>query len=338
MPAAPVKVTVLTTLYNKGAYVEEAVRSVLANTFTDFELLVVDDASTDDGLEKVKAISDPRIRILESAVNTGRAAAANRGFDAARGEYVAVLDADDVAHPERLAKQVAFMDARPDVGVSGTAYQAFGQKARSVSWPSTDLECRTKLLFRDPVLYGSSIIRRSVMEQHALRCDATWRRPGMDYLFICGFHPYTHYANLDEVLLYYRSGENNMRHGRSHMEDRAHIVQGIFKILELPLSEAELTAQLAYNGLFREAVDARGVRQLFAWKAKLTALNRARMLFPTEAFEQELEDRWENMFHALADRDLGAGIAHFRLSGKWPMDRMAYLAKTTLNRWTGRKR
>ncbi len=88
------RVTVLMTLHNKGPFVEEAVRSVLASTLTDLELLVVDDASTDGGLDIVRGIHDPRIRILESAVNTGRAAAANRGLDAARGTFVAVLDAE----------------------------------------------------------------------------------------------------------------------------------------------------------------------------------------------------------------------------------------------------
>ena len=97
MPTAPSKVTVLMTLYNKAPFVAEAVQSILDNTFTDLELLVVDDASTDGGLEVVRSIADPRIRLLESPVNTGRAAAANRGYDAARGEYVAVLDADDIA-------------------------------------------------------------------------------------------------------------------------------------------------------------------------------------------------------------------------------------------------
>ncbi|MFN3875163.1 MAG: glycosyltransferase family 2 protein, partial [Flavobacteriales bacterium] len=114
------RITVLMTLHNKGAYVAEAVRSVLSSTLPDFELLVIDDASTDDGPAIVRAFADPRIRLLANAANLGRAASANRGFDEARGEYIAILDADDAMEPDRLAKQAALLDARPELGACGT--------------------------------------------------------------------------------------------------------------------------------------------------------------------------------------------------------------------------
>lgn len=338
MAAAPVKVTVLMTLYNKAPFVAEAVRSILNGTFTDLELLVVDDASTDGGLAVVKAIADPRIRTLESPVNTGRAAAANRGYDAARGEYVAVLDADDLAHPERLARQVAFMDAHPEVGISGTAYQVLGQETPIVCWPATDAECRAKLLFGDPVLYGSSIIRRSVIEQHALRCDPTWRHPGMDYLFTVRFSPHARYANLPEALLYYRMGANNMRHARNPLEDKRRLIQEVFRTFDLPMTDAELDLELALHELFRVPFTTKRVEELHLWIQRLAALNRARRLFPADLFEAELERRWKRLFHTFADHDLGAGLAHMRLSGRWPKDRSIYMAKATFNRWTSRKR
>ena len=92
------RITVLMTYCNEGTYVQEALESVLRSTFTDFELLVVDDASRDDGLAFIRAFADTRLRILESTVNTGRAAEANRGYDAALVEYMATLDADDIMH------------------------------------------------------------------------------------------------------------------------------------------------------------------------------------------------------------------------------------------------
>ncbi|HQW31108.1 MAG TPA: glycosyltransferase family 2 protein [Flavobacteriales bacterium] len=338
MPAAPVKVTVLMTLYNKAPFVAEAVQSILDNTFTDLELLVVDDASTDGGLEVVRSIADPRIRLLESPVNTGRAAAANRGYDAARGEYVAVLDADDIAHPERLAKQVAFMDTHPEVGISGTAYQVLGRSGPVARWPTTDAECRAKLLFGDPVLYGSSIMRRSLLANHALRCDPAWRHPGMDYLFTVRFAQYTRYANLPEALLHYRMGSNNMRHERDPAEDKRRIIKEVFRIFSLPMTDPELELQLALHDLFRVPFTARHVVELRSWTRRLAAMNRERRLFPEDLFEAELERRWKRLFHHLADHDLSAGLTHLRLSGSWPMSRSTYLVKATLNRWTGRKR
>lgn len=335
MQKAP-RVTVLTTLYNKGSFVEEAVRSVLAQTFTDFELLVVDDASTDGGLEKVKTIGDPRIRILESAVNTGRAAAANRGYDAATGEYIAVLDADDIMAPERLARQVAFMDANREVGISGTAYRVIGSE-RTGRWPAKDAECRTGLLFGDAVVYGSAIMRRSLVEAHGLRCNATWRWPGMDYLFTLSFHPYTQYANLPEPLVQYRMGANNMRHERDPLEDKGRIIREVFRQFRLPINEDQLELQLAFHDLFHKPFSARQVKALHAWKNKLAVQNRERGLFPPALFETELERRWDHLFHRFADQDLGAAWAHLRLSCHWPVNRLSYLSKVTLRRWAGGK-
>ena len=338
MHTHPVKVTVLMTLYNKASYVAEAIQSILNNTFTDFELLVVDDASTDGGPDDVKSFSDTRIRLLESDVNTGRAAAANRGFDEARGEYVAVLDADDISHPERLAKQVAFMDTHPEVGACGSEFQILGGPERAPVRPATDRECRAFMLFGDPVHYQTSMLRRSVLEEHGLRCNAEWRLPGMDYIFILGIAPYAAYANLREPLLTYRMGENNMRHGRHPLEDRARLIQEVFRTLDLPISDRELELQMALHDLFRAPFSAQRVAQLHAWISRLTTMNRERGLFPEDLFEAELERRWKGLFHHFADQDLGAGLAHMRLSGLWRKDRSIYMAKATLNRWTGRKR
>lgn len=338
MAPVPVKVTVLMTLYNKGAFVAEAARSILNGTFTDLELLVVDDASTDEGLKVVQAIADPRIRILESPVNTGRAAAANRGYDAARGEYVAVLDADDVAHPERLAKQVAFMDAHPEVVACGSAYAVLGDAGKVARWPSADRECRAKMLFGDPLIYGTAIFRRAVMETHHLRCDPDWLLPGMDYLFTLGFARYGAYANLSAPLLSYRLGANNMRHGRNAVEDRALLLKEVFRIFDLPMTEAELELQLALHEHFRIRFTSGLVEDLRSWIDRLVRVNRERKLFPEDLFEAELERRWKRLFHAFADQGLGAALSHLRLSGRYPMDRLTYLAKATLNRWTGRKR
>lgn len=331
-PTAAPRVSVLMTLYNKGPFVAEAVRSVLQNTFTDLELLVVDDASTDGGLVNARAVEDPRIRIIESEHNTGRAAAANRGFDAARGDYVAVLDADDIAHPERLARQVAFMDANPQVGACGSAYQVLGDPSTVGTWPATDSECRGKMLFGDPVVYGTAMFRRSIVEAHRLRCDAAWRKPGMDYLFVLRIGPHAHYANLQEPLIFYRMGENNMRHGSDSVEDQRRIVREVFRFFGITHTDEQLELHLAFHGVLGTSFTAERVAALWAWKLQLVRTNRERGLFPADLFEAQLDRRWQRLFHRFADTDLGAAMAHMRLSKSWPIERLSYLGKVTIKR------
>lgn len=112
----PPRVSVIIGAYNCEEFIEETVRSVMDQTFKDWELIVVDDCSTDRTGEKAAAMNDGRIKIIKLENNSGRPAVPrNTGIRIARGEYVSFLDHDDIWLPEKLAKQVAFMDANPDV-------------------------------------------------------------------------------------------------------------------------------------------------------------------------------------------------------------------------------
>jgi len=124
------KVTVLLAVHNGEPYIGEAVQSVLDQTFTDFELLLVDDASTDDTVGIVERLGDDRVRILRNESNRGQVPSLNRGLSEARGEYVARLDADDACLPTRLERQVEVLDADPRVGLVGTWMDAVDDRGR----------------------------------------------------------------------------------------------------------------------------------------------------------------------------------------------------------------
>lgn len=336
------RVTVLMTYYNKGRHVEAAIRSVLANTFKDLEILVVDDASTDHGLARVRALAaelaeqgGPHIRILESTVNTGRAAAANRGLDAARGEYIAVLDADDIMHPERIAKQVAMLDADPELGACGSHICVLGAPERITPMYATDRECRGVMLFGMPVIYGATTFRRSVIEKHGLRCIPEWRIPGMDYLFALAVGQHARYANVQEVLLEYRMGDNNMRHGRDPMDDRFALERATFDFFGIPATDAEVELHLAFHRMVRGGFDAARVQALWAWMQKLITWNRSHGTFTPEVFEAELHRRWTRLFHLLADESIGAAMAHMRLTGNWSVGKVLYAMKVAVRRVVG---
>lgn len=167
MTTAPL-VTVLMSVHNGGPYVDEAIGSILRQTFTDFEFLIVDDASTDDTPARIAAFGDPRIRVIRNDVNLGLTRSLNRGLAAALGSLVARQDADDVSHPGRLAAQVAFLEREPDVVVLGTQCRYIdsrGAPKKVAPWPksTSNLAIRWQLLFDGPFIHTSVIFRKAVV-------------------------------------------------------------------------------------------------------------------------------------------------------------------------------
>src|SRR5262249_27061073 len=136
------KVSVAIPVYNREKYIAQAIDSILAQTFTDFEILIIDDGSTDSSVAIARSYSDPHIRLVCHATNSGVAVARNSAIAHARGEYLAFLDSDDWAYPQRLAKQVAFLDRHPDYAAVGawiewmdTDGRPFGRTKRKPTSP-----------------------------------------------------------------------------------------------------------------------------------------------------------------------------------------------------------
>ncbi|HVF67307.1 MAG TPA: glycosyltransferase [Pyrinomonadaceae bacterium] len=165
MNAINPRVSVLLPVYQGERYLREAVDSILNQTFNDFEFIIIDDASTDGSAEIIGSYGDPRIRFVRNDANLGLTATLNAGLELARGEYVARMDQDDVSLPERLSRQVAFMDSRPELAASGTWAKEIdeggnvtGERRMTVGeqmeygywWPC-------------PIIHPSAFIRRSLL-------------------------------------------------------------------------------------------------------------------------------------------------------------------------------
>lgn len=170
------RVSVILCAYRSGERILPTIRSILGQTFQDFELLIIDDASGDDTSNIIRTIHDPRIRLIINDTNLGVAGSRNRGVDSAAAEYIAHCDHDDIWKPGKLEKQVEFMDRYPNHGLVGTEFELFLDK-RSIE--ATSLRRRSSaylrwLLFQQSVfLHSSTMMRQSVLKEHGLVYDAT---------------------------------------------------------------------------------------------------------------------------------------------------------------------
>ena len=159
-------VSVLMGVWNGAPRVREAVGSVLGQTMGDLELIVIDDGSTDGTPAILESFGDPRLRV-ERRARGGLTSALNRALALARAPLLARLDADDLAVPERLARQVAFLGAHPDVGLLGSAAREVdpsGRDIRTVCPPTDDAALRRALIRSNPFVHSSMMMRRAEVE------------------------------------------------------------------------------------------------------------------------------------------------------------------------------
>jgi Glycosyl transferase family 2 len=205
------RVTVLMTVFNGERHLREAIDSVLGQSFGDFELLVVDDGSTDGTAGVLGAITDPRVRITRNATNIGLTRSLNSGLALARGMLIARHDADDVSEPDRLARQVAFLDANPDVALVGAAYRKIDERGAVLGdrmLPVDYDRIRWVLHFYCPFVHSAVVFRAAVVRAMGDYDDAFVY--AQDYDLWSRLAVAHRVANLPDSLVRYRMGTTTL--------------------------------------------------------------------------------------------------------------------------------
>ncbi len=212
------RVTVLLATYNDEPFLGAAIDSVLAQTFSDFELLVVIDASTDRSHDIVESYRDPRVRLLVNETNVGLAASLNRGLAIIASDYVARLDGNDLSFPERLARQVAYLDAHPEVAVVGsqaTLIDIAGRRVGKARRPATELGMRWHRIFGSPLIHSSVMFRRAIVWDALGGYDSRYRF-GEDFELWNRLAKEHAMRNLPEALVAYRDDPGSMSGAARH--------------------------------------------------------------------------------------------------------------------------
>ena len=265
------KVTVLMPTYNVAPWVKEAIRSVLMQTYTDFELLVIDDSSTDDTVAVVRGIDDPRIRLVQNDRNLGLADNLNRGLAMVGTEFVARMDGDDIALPHWLASEVAVLDAHPDVGVCGGGGQRFGTSQSTIRFPEGHDDIAANMLFECSIIVPT--MRMSVVREHGLRyrSDAF---PAEDYRFWADSLSVTRLHNVADTLFRYRMHETQICSSRRDEQEikvtavRRHMLRWLDDSLDD--SDADYYCRRFVQ---RTLTDSRDLREREAFARRLLAAN-----------------------------------------------------------------
>jgi glycosyltransferase involved in cell wall biosynthesis len=220
-------VSVILSVRNGGSDLPPALETILKQSFADLELIAINNGSTDGTREYLDGLTDTRVRVFHQA-DAGLAAALNRGISLARGRFIARQDHDDLADPERIAKQVAFLDAHPTYAMVGTRAEIWvGNKpsGRFHDHPTDDAELRFGLLFNNYFVHSSVMIRRSALDEVGVYSTDRSRQPPEDYELWSRIARRFSVANLPERLTIYREVATSMsRDGNDPFKERLIVI------------------------------------------------------------------------------------------------------------------
>ena len=335
------KVTVLMPTYNVEPYVREAVESVMAQTFTDFQLLVIDDCSTDETVEVVRTIDDPRIHIVQNEKNVGLAENLNRGLALIDTELVARMDGDDIAEPYWLEHEVAILDNHPEIGICSGGFERFGTSTSLVRFPEHHTDIMANMLFECSVIVPT--FRMSLYRDHGLRYR-TDAFPAEDYRFWAECLRITKIYNLQETLFHYRMHPTQICTARREEQQRkvAEVRRYMLEWLSPDFSEEEknyytgqfMTPQIASRQDYLDRQDFCG---------KLVAKNRSVGHYNEPALRKGLDKRLTlTLYSTIVERYFNGGYSipkhlHYLTSGLALRTGWHYESRFLLKSLLGRK-
>lgn len=203
--------SVVMTACNGESFIGEAIGSILAQDMPDFEFIVIDDGSSDRTAAIVAGFADPRIALIRNPANLGIASAANIGLSLARGQFIARMDCDDVALPDRLSAQLAYLEKNPEVEVCGGGIEIFGKvNSLAPAWQRDEDIKANFLIARGNIYNPTSCFRRSLLERRRLRYNPSFLAAEDLAFWIDAMRAGAVFGNLDRTLVRYRWYGGNM--------------------------------------------------------------------------------------------------------------------------------
>lgn len=205
MSATHPLVTVLMPVYNGQDYLKDAIDSILAQTFADFEFLIINDGSTDATESIILSYTDPRINYVKNPENIKLISTLNKGLALAKGKYIARMDADDISLPTRLAAQISYMEQHPEIGLCGSYIQTLEAGSEYVIKYQTESDqIKFRLLFDTHFPHPAAVLRKSVLVDNKLEYELDYIH-AEDYVLWNRMALHTGLHNIPEVLVLKRS-------------------------------------------------------------------------------------------------------------------------------------
>lgn len=298
-------ISVLLPNYNNAPFLKEAIDSILNQTFRDFELLIVDDGSTDNSVDIISSYTDKRIKLIRKEANSGIVDALNIGLDNIVSKYMARMDGDDISVPNRLEKLFCFLEKNESVGICSSALKVFGNVKEEVWKIDTAPDMLKAGIVRGVTTpHAPSMFRMSTLNKNNIRYRKNFAHME-DWDLFFRLKNLTSFSNLPDTLYYYRILDHNVtiKNKKSVWERYKLIYSEVLKELEIDVSRQNLEMHVE---LFHQIKPQNSLVDLLAYKQQLLESNKRLNIYPEAAFEEFIETWWRSLFCRLIDKDISS--------------------------------
>ncbi len=286
-------ITVFMAVYNGEKYIKEAIESVLTQSYADFELLIINDGSTDKTLDVIANFTDPRIRVLHNDGNKGLTYTRNHGAKEARGKYFAILDSDDIAMLNRLKIQVDYMESHPEVAICGGQAALINGNSKEIRpYKVHEGDNLSYWLVLHNVFINSTLmIKTAIMREMGGYRDMA---PAEDYDLSFRIGLKYQVANLSDKLVLYREHDNNISRVQIEKLSNAQhrIIEHIHSSLNIPVDKSLVQT---HHDILNYNTDAKDMKEFEELLEALKKGNNMTNSYPAKAFNKLLFETWFNL-------------------------------------------
>lgn len=286
-------VSIIMPVYNNEKFILEAVDSIVKQTYADFELIIIDDASTDNTVNQIDSFRDNRIKLLQNHQHEGISSSLNKGIKLCNGELIARMDGDDVSSSSRLQKQVDYLKSNPDISICGSniiLINADGSFICEHNYNSDDEKIKTDLFFgKTSLAHPAIMFRKSMIEQFGTY-DQSFDY-AEDYELYCRLSPNISFHNMQDHLLLYRQHSASVSNSHTYQQRmlaRSALKEHI-KYYGIDCNETEFQAHCSFY--LKVSEDEVSMQDIMKWTACLLEINQNKHYFPNEYFISQIK-RW----------------------------------------------
>ncbi len=292
-------ITVCMAVYNGERYLQEAIDSILNQTFENFEFLIINDGSTDNSENIILQNKDPRIRLINNLKNQGLIFTRNIGLQEAKGKYIAILDSDDIALPQRLEIQYNFMESHPDIAICGSKALQFNYVNEEVLIDVPTDYLAERLIFGNVFVNSSIILKRAAALQVGGYQNYSL---GEDYDLALRVSEYYPIANLNEILVKYRIHQHNitLRENKALSQEELKIIKALYLRWSIDISEREIAI---HHAILHNHLKDYSTKDFLLLLKKLKIGNSSSKRFPVPNFNRILHLKWFEILRTLKKKD-----------------------------------